>query len=206
MRKWLNLDSPVIRFLTNVFDWVTLNLLFILVCLPIITIPSAWGALLAVKYDQLTHPDLQIHKKFIAYFKKCFTLNSKLALLNLLVLTVLIVLPSLMNTDWVLSIQIVGVFILGVLLSYQFILISQFEVTVNDVLKNAFYLFVNYPVHTVLIIIINTLILFASTTTYMGIIIALYIFSFVGFVLLAKINAYLLKHILNKVEVKREPI
>ena len=41
----INLDSPVIVFLTTVADFMMLNILFILCCAPVITIGPAVSAL-----------------------------------------------------------------------------------------------------------------------------------------------------------------
>lgn len=204
MRRWLNLDSPIIKFLSHLFDWVSLNLLFILVCLPVITIPSAWGALLAVNYEQYFHPDLPLHQRFLNYVKQHFKLTLKLTLVELIILAVLVVLPSLLKIDIFIIFQVIGIFLLAILLTYSYILISQFEMSVKDVLSNSLFLFINYPVQTVFLIIINTFVLFLSTTTYIGMIVAIYLFSFVGFVALAKINAFFLRFVLNKVELKKE--
>ena len=43
--SFFNLDSPVMRFLTKVADLIILNILFLICCIPIVTIGAASTAL-----------------------------------------------------------------------------------------------------------------------------------------------------------------
>ena len=51
----INLDSPVIVFLTTVADFMILNILFILCCAPVITIGPAVSALYTITMLSLIH-------------------------------------------------------------------------------------------------------------------------------------------------------
>jgi len=45
MGKFFNLDSPLMRFMTKLADLMILNLLFLITCIPVITIGAAWTSL-----------------------------------------------------------------------------------------------------------------------------------------------------------------
>lgn len=51
----INLDSPVIVFLTTVADFMILNILFILCCAPVITIGPAVSALYTITMREARH-------------------------------------------------------------------------------------------------------------------------------------------------------
>lgn len=198
MKKLLSLDSPLIRRLNQLVDLVGFNLVFMACCLPIITIPAAWGALLTTKYKQITFPDLAIYKTFWQLVKENWPTSLKTGSLSLIVFLCLVVLPSRLNITLLLPIQLIGIIATLVLLTYQFILIGLYQMSVKDILRNCGYLFMTFPIQTSLIIIINTLVIFLSVTSYAGILIAVYVFLFGGFVGLAKLNAWSLKKVLTQ--------
>ena len=45
MNRLFNIDNPVMQFLSKMFDLIVLNLIFILSCIPIITIGASISAL-----------------------------------------------------------------------------------------------------------------------------------------------------------------
>ena len=195
MRQLLSLDSKLIKALNKLFDLVGLNSIFIVCCLPIITIPAAWGALLTTQYKQQSIPDLSIYRTFWTLLKEKLKASILLGGFTLTVLLCLVVLPSRLNMNVLLPIQLLGIIVTLVLLTYQFILTGLFEMNTKSILRNCGYLFINFPVQTSLIIIMNTLVIFLSVTSYAGLLIAVYVYLFGGFVGLAKLNAWALSKI-----------
>lgn len=68
----INLDSPVIVFLTTVADFMMLNILFILCCAPVITIGPAVSALYTITMREARHEGGYIFKPFFKAFKNNF--------------------------------------------------------------------------------------------------------------------------------------
>ncbi|MGO4939877.1 DUF624 domain-containing protein [Fundicoccus sp. Sow4_D5] len=198
MRQLLSLDSKIIQFLNKLFDLVGLNVLFMACCLPIITIPAAWGALLTTKYKQQTFPDLAIYTVFWKLVKEKWITSLKTGSFTLTVFLCLVVLPSRLNITLLLPIQLIGIITTLVLLTYQFILTGLYEMKFKDTLRNCGYLFMSFPIQTSLMIIINTLIVFLSVTSYAGLLIAVYFYLFGGFVGLANLNAWSLRKVLTQ--------
>ena len=57
MRNIFNLESPIFRFLTSVFDFFLLNVVALLLCLPVVTAGAAITALYRVVLSYLDHSD-----------------------------------------------------------------------------------------------------------------------------------------------------
>lgn len=55
MRNFFNLDTPIFRFLSTVFDFFLLNVVALLLCLPVVTAGSAITALYRVVLSWLDH-------------------------------------------------------------------------------------------------------------------------------------------------------
>lgn len=72
MRKFFSPESPAMRFLSLFCDWILLNVLFIICCLPIITIGTSITALYAVLFRKLRGEDCFIAKTFFKEFKSNF--------------------------------------------------------------------------------------------------------------------------------------
>ena len=65
----INLDSPVIAFLTTVADFMILNILFIICCVPVITIGPAISALYTITMREARHEGGYIFKPFLRHLK-----------------------------------------------------------------------------------------------------------------------------------------
>lgn len=80
----INLDSPVIVFLTTVADFMILNILFILCCAPVITIGPAVSALYTITMREARHEGGYIFKPFFKAFKNNFKQAFLLSILYLI--------------------------------------------------------------------------------------------------------------------------
>ncbi len=81
----INLDSPVIVFLTTVADFMILNILFILCCAPVITIGPAVSALYTITMREARHEGGYIFKPFFKAFKNNFKQAFLLSILYLII-------------------------------------------------------------------------------------------------------------------------
>ena len=198
MKQLLSYDSKLIVFFTKLFDFVGLNVMFMVCCLPVITIPAAWSALLTIKYQQQSQPDLAIYTTFWKHIKEKWLVSLKVSLVTLTILGLMVILPSRFGLIYLLPFQVVGSIVTLVLLSYQFILTGLYEMNVKTLLRNCGFLFMTFPVQTSLLIIINTVVIFLSVTSYAGILISVYVYLFGGFVGLAILNAWVLRHIFKQ--------
>lgn len=69
MNRLFNIDNPVMQFLSKMFDLIVLNLIFILSCIPIITIGASISALYYVCLKMLRGEDPYIWQNFWKSFR-----------------------------------------------------------------------------------------------------------------------------------------
>ena len=72
MRDFFSMDGTLFRFLSKVADIMILNLLFILCCLPVVTIGAAVTALSYVTLKMKDQEEGYIWKSFFQSFKQNF--------------------------------------------------------------------------------------------------------------------------------------
>lgn len=159
----INFDSPVIVFLNRAADFMILNILFIICCVPVITIGPAVTALYTVSMREARHEDGYIVRPYIKALKNNFLQSFSLSILYLIIGAVLVFglkfwweRPGRSPVDQGMLI-ITGVFVLVFLLSllYVFALNARFENTVLRTIKNALVLAVFNLKETILMAIIS---------------------------------------------------
>ena len=68
----LNLDSPVLDYVNTLLSYIVLNLLFILCCIPVITIGPAVAALYAVMLREARREYGYLYRSFLRAFREMF--------------------------------------------------------------------------------------------------------------------------------------
>ena len=74
----LNLNAPFFQFINTAFDFVVLNICFILTCLPVFTIGAALTALYTVTMAEAEDKGLPFTKTYFHTFTRCFIRSSLL--------------------------------------------------------------------------------------------------------------------------------
>lgn len=74
----LNLNAPFFQFINTAFDFVILNICFILTCLPVFTIGAALTALYTVTMAEAEDKGLPFTKTYFHTFTRCFIRSSLL--------------------------------------------------------------------------------------------------------------------------------
>ncbi|MBQ7765305.1 MAG: YesL family protein [Lachnospiraceae bacterium] len=157
MRKWLfDLDSPLIRGLSRIFDCMLLSILTILCSLPIVTV----GAAVSACYDVMIRMALDRDNGIIKPYFKAFAKNFKKGTVIWLICMVGIIFIGanyyLLSfefegiTEGVRSVIMVIVLLLTVLMGfvliYVFPLQARYENKVGTTLKNALFIsIVQFP-------------------------------------------------------------
>ncbi len=148
-----NPDSPVFSFLSKLADLIIINILVIICSLPVFTIGAAWTAMYYVTVKLVKNEESYVTKDFFKSFKLNFRQATCIWLINIIVLT-------LMATDAVIIIRggieqlpqpllivmiIMGLFAIAVML-YVYPLLSHFDNSIKNTIKNAFILVIsNFP-------------------------------------------------------------
>lgn len=152
MGRFLDMDSPFMRFLNRVADLMIMNFLMMFCCIPVITAGAAFTAMHYVFLKVVRGEEGYLIKGFFKSFKENFKQATIIWLLMLLVVAVYVGDSFIFNYSGLtfpraLVIAVVAVAILLVLISvYVFPLQARFENSVKNTLKNAMILaFANLP-------------------------------------------------------------
>lgn len=146
MRNIFNLDGPFIAFLNKAADLVLLNFLYIICCIPVITIGASTTALYYVALRMAKNEEGYISKDFFRSFKE----NFRQATIIWLILLCLGVIFGgeffiINRMEGTIAFVIECILFLGILLFafemlYAFPVLSRFENTVKNTMKNALFI------------------------------------------------------------------
>ncbi len=202
-----NLSSPLMDFLTTTAQYIALNVVFIICCIPIVTIGPALAALYQVIMRETRGEYGYLMRKYFQHFKEMF-LQSFLTFLSL----GLIVLLLLFNVGFwnamegiLANIIIVLVYIMLLAVActfiYVFPLMARFKNNFLQTIKNALYIALTNPVDTIMLVVIHTLVIailyfFPSSQIFM---------LFVGFCFIISCNSYILQRVFKKYEADTPP-
>ena len=161
--KWFQYDSPLFTFLSRVADLMILNLLFLVFCIPVVTIGASATAMYTVLFrmadDSCSGTIAAFWNAFRANFKK-----STLIFLILLLPVLLVVYEQWLYFAGVVEHGILNAVVFSVpllivtfLVSYAFPLTAKFENTVGATLKNALLISIAHLPVSVLIALLNLL-------------------------------------------------
>ena len=200
MGAFFSPDSKFMQAMARVYDLVILNLLFLLSCVPLITIGAASAALYTVCFRIGTDREQGIFRSYFQAFRENFRQGTILWLIAVVFFGAGIVnvflFYSMEGPLHYLFLLMTALMVLGVLMySYAFPLISQFHNKNLPTLKNAFCLSLGYLPWSLVIAVVNVFPLALA-------LVALYLFLQMGFVwaflyfsAAAYINALLLKKV-----------
>lgn len=162
----LNINSPLFEFLTTLADFILLNVLFIITCIPIITIGASLSALYCVTMQEARKEHGYIAKKYLKSFKQNFRQSTVIwcgiSILGSIFLFNLIFwynLKSIIGTI-VLLIMIVGTALLLLCFLYIYPLIARFQNSTKQTVINSVLIALQNPKFTVLLLLLHGLYVF----------------------------------------------
>ena len=160
MRRFLNLDSPLMIFLSNLTDIVVLNVLCFICCIPIITIGPSVTAMHYVTLKIVRDEEIYVLRDYFKAFKENFK-QSIIAWMVFLVITAVFFVDYLILKDMGLEntkvfFMIIGAIYLLVCLTmmYVFPLMARFENSLKQTVKNAFFMSILHIFKTVIMAVI----------------------------------------------------
>lgn len=163
MSKWFDIDSPIMVALSRLADMFFLSVMWLVCCLPIITIGPSTAAMYYVALKWARKEDVKISAAFFDAFKKNFKQGVVLNLIFLVAGIILgldyIIMSAQKSTYGEISsvcFLVMGVWLLGIMF-YAYPLQAQFYNTVRQTLINAAQLSVlKFPI-TIAVFVINLL-------------------------------------------------
>lgn len=204
MGSFFNMDGKFFSFMTRVADLMILNILWIICCIPIVTIGASTTALYYVTMKMAKNEESYIVKSFFRSFKENFKQSTILWLITLIIgiiFTVDLKILRYLMPEWgkllTYPIYVLLIFYLFIL-SYLFPLQAKFINTIKNTIKNALLMSIRHLPMTVLILIITIapflLIIFVPQLFSYGVL----IFILIGFALIAFANSFLFTRIFNR--------
>jgi len=185
-------NSPVIAFLNKMTDLILLNILYIICCLPIVTIGAATTAMYYVCIISIRQGDGYVVKRFFSSFRSNFKQATILWIPMLFIGLVMgfdLLFWYRMGTVFskvmfILS-MVVALFLVMVGM-YIFPILSKFEGTVGRTIKNAAAFAVGYLPQTAILLVLTVGFIYANivslgmnaVTSFVGLAVLAYVKSF----------------------------
>lgn len=206
MKHFLEMEGPVYRFLSRLMELALLNIMFLIFCIPIITIGASSTALYSVTLKMVRNEESNVCSGFVQAFKKNFKQST-------IIWIYLLIAGFILSMNYFLLQSYTGKFSLIVILSLFFITfiyllltvlvfpyVSRFKNTVKESVVNVLKIAVANPSRTILVLIISigpVVLMFLSPYLF---IFQLYVSVFFGFSLVAYLNSFLFRDIYAKYE------
>lgn len=208
MSKIFDLDSPFMRVLNRIADLMILNFLMLICCLPIFTIGAACTGMHYVLLKTVRGEEGYLVRGFFKSFKQNFRQATILWLLMLVVIGVyvgdfLIFSYSGVKFPTILMIAILAIAIVFLMVSvYVFPVLSRFDNTVKNTLKNAFCMAIlNLPKTLLMIVLLVLPLVIMYFSAYATIFVILF-----GISAPAYASAYLYSGIFKKFEPEEQTV
>ena len=155
-----SIDSKFMMTLNRICDVVILNVLYLATCLPVFTIGAANAALYTVSFQMIRNRESGIFKTYFRAFRENFGQATGIWLLLMVIGSAAVwslwIFLGMEGTLRYLFVAYVTILVLVVCTgSYVFPLISQFENSVKDSLKNALILSLGNLPRTILVAAMN---------------------------------------------------
>ena len=198
-------DNKFWGLIEKITDIVLLNFLFIVTCIPVLTIGASLSAMYSVALKKIKNEDIYVAKEFIKSFRESFKVSTIVWILMIVVGGVLLVDFHISNlvSNGILSIilkfisTLVGVIYLFSS-TYIFPIISKFDNTIKNTIINSILISIQSLPYTIIMFVMNILwiILIFSLENYFGYILFFYII--IGFGAVSYTNSIFLNKIFDK--------
>ena len=208
MGSFFNIDGPIWGLLNNIANVILLNLLWILCCIPVVTVVPATTAMYYVTLKMVKKEEPYILRSFFYSFRENFKQGLVLSVIFLTlgyILCVDIQVLQRFSTDFhqvLLTISYVICALTIMTAAYVCPLLSRFQNTVVATIKNAIIIGLSNPLKTVIILTIDllpVLLLVFFPDSFAASILFWVLF---GFATLALVNSILLSKLFARYESK----
>ena len=160
MGNLFNMDNAFFRFMGKLFDVVALNLVFIIVCIPLVTIGPAVSALYyasvkSIRRDR-SYPIKEFFKAFKRDFKQSFIVGLILVLASVIIYVDIRFVVDYIKNDFTAMryVYLVIGLVISFISVYIFPLISRFSLKISGLFRLSFYLAIRHLLTTIVSIIL----------------------------------------------------
>lgn len=155
MKQLFHLDSKFMQALSTLGDYILLNLLFLIFCVPVVTIGAAKSAMYRAMFEML-EDNGALYKKFCKTFFHDFFPAMVMFLLKYVVVVALLWMLMITASNAIPLRKVIlfaqGLFLLAWLMVFSnvFAQISRFKSTFSQYLHNALYIALTHPLKSLL--------------------------------------------------------
>ena len=161
MNRLFDMEGPVITFLARITDYMLLNLLFIVCCIPVVTIGASITALHYVIFKEVfDQEEPGIFKTFFKAFGQNFKQATAIWLGVLAVAAIIALDVKILTADgahltgWFLALIIVVAIAVFVIAMYSLALTARFENTMRQTIKNAMLMSIRHAPKSVVMMLV----------------------------------------------------
>ncbi|MBR6452686.1 MAG: YesL family protein [Lachnospiraceae bacterium] len=167
MGSFFSVEGPLFSGLDRMADLFWLNILFIVCCIPVVTIGASTTALYYVTLKMVKNEESHITKSFFRAFKDNFRQSTVIWLLALLIGGILFADYSIMSGAWIdistmpgifrkvmLVILLIAALLYAIILRYVFPLLARFDNTIKNTMRNALLIGIRHLPFTGLLLLI----------------------------------------------------
>lgn len=211
MERIFNMDNKFFTFMGKAADLILLNLIFLLFCIPIVTIGASVTAMYYVTLKMVRNEESYIFRSFLKSFKENFRQSTVIWLILLaagILLWIDFRIMGQAGSAGIYRAVYLGLFfillIYSMVASYIFPLLSRFDNTIKNTFKNALLMSIRHLPYTFLILVV-TCVPMVLTLTFR--VVPLYgsaVWLAVGFALTAFINSLMFVRIYDNYIPKEE--
>ena len=194
-------DNVVMRALGKIGDMICLNVMWLICCIPLITIGASTTALYTVMLRMVKNEEGYIFRGFLKAFKSNFKQSTLIWLILLLLGVVWTVdfrvagfMPGMAGIILSAIFLALGFILLSVMI-YIFPLTARYENGIKATFKNALILTVAKLPYTLLMVAIVVAAVFASLWSAFTLLFSLPLWLIIGGALIAWVNSYILRRV-----------
>lgn len=171
--KFFSIDSPLYKFMCQLFDILKLNMLWILCSIPVITIGASTTAAFHVALQMVDDEEGYIGREFMKSFKRNLVQGSVMGIMTLVgVYAVWLDLQLCRAKEYSLGFVLVTVMLIAFMILgniYAYALLARYDNTIRETFQNSFMIAIRYFIPTVVLVVliaIEVIIIMWNLTTY----------------------------------------
>ena len=204
VKSIFNTDNLFMRICEKILDLVTVNLLFLLSCLPLVTIGIAKISLYETLFEIKGARRVKVTATYVQAFRKNWKVGLKLSLLELLIVGISLFDLLLFWRQETMPFQMLKATCIGVIIfaSLLFLcvypLAAKFEMTVKDLLQTGLIMVsLHFPWFFLMIALLAAIIFFLSSSGFV-LLLGFTLFVLIGFAALGFLQLPIMETIFNK--------
>lgn len=212
MNRLFNLDNPFMQFLFRVSDLIILNLIFMLSCIPIVTIGASISALHSVCLKIVRGQESYMWQGFWKAFRQNFKQGTVLWIISIVIFFVIHMDFTILNAgDHPLFgyVKVALGSVTAVLFSmfiYVFPIISHFKCTIRQAVKNSLFMTIGHLPFSILLVVMYGLIFFLATLNVKMLALVIAVATICGFSVVTLTACIIFDRIFKKYEPEQEPL